>query len=100
MPPPQDATSTDPLAELQSRLEDLELSRVHKEASSIIQKERTELLISLRKIMEAMKSEAGVGGASSKEIEKLKAENDKLKKISAKQRYRIEHLVHNFREKM
>jgi hypothetical protein len=50
--------------------------------------------------MEAMKSEAGGGGASSKEIEKLKAENNELKKINAKQRYRIEHLVHNFRQKI
>lgn len=95
-----DTTSTDPLAELQSRLEDLELSRAHNEASGIIQKERAELLISLRKIMEAMKLEAGGGGASSKDIEKLKAENNELKKINAKQRYRIKHLAHNFREKI
>ena len=97
---PQAATSTDPLAELQSRLNDLELSKSHNEASAIIQKERAELLIGLRKIMVAMKSEAGGGGASSKEIEKLKAENNELKKINAKQRYRIEHLVHNLRETM
>jgi hypothetical protein len=50
--------------------------------------------------MEAMKSEAGDGGSSSKGIEKLKAENNELKKINAKQRYRIEHLAHNLREKM
>jgi len=50
--------------------------------------------------MEAMKSEAGGGVASSKEIEKLKAENNELKKINSKQRYRIEHLAHNFREKI
>ena len=56
------------------------------------------MLISLRKIMEAMKSEAGGGGASSKELEALKKENEELKKINAKQQYRIEHLVHNLRE--
>lgn len=49
--------------------------------------------------MEAMKSEAGSGGgASSKELEQLKAENEQLKKINAKQQYRIEHLVHNLKE--
>jgi cell division protein FtsB len=50
--------------------------------------------------MEAMKLEAGGGGASSKDIEKLKAENNELKKINAKQRYHIKHLAHNFREKI
>ena len=58
------------------------------------------MLGSLRKILEAMKSEAGAGGggASSKELEKLRKENEELKKINAKQQYRIEHLVHNLRE--
>ena len=66
--------------------------------SGVIQKERTEMLLSLRKIMEAMKAEAaGGGGASSKEVEELRAENEELKKINAKQKYRIEHLVTNLR---
>lgn len=46
--------------------------------------------------MEAMKTDAA-GGASSKELEKLRAENEELKKINAKQNYRIEHLVNNLR---
>ena len=52
--------------------------------------------------MEVMESEAksGGGGASSKELEELKAENAELKKVNAKQNYRIEHLVHNLREAM
>jgi hypothetical protein len=60
------------------------------------------MLLSLRKMMEAMKTEAasGGGGASSKELETLRAENDELKKINAKQKYRIEHLVHNLRDVM
>jgi len=58
------------------------------------------MLISLRKIMEALKTDAVGGGSSSKEIEELRAENEELKKVNAKQRYRIEHLVHNLREAM
>lgn len=60
------------------------------------------MLLSLRKIMDAMKAEAasGGGGASCKELETLRAENDELKKINAKQKYRIEHLVHNLRDVM
>ncbi len=92
----QEASNT--IAELQSRLSDLELSKTHNDVSSIIQKERTEMLLSLRKIMETMKAEAaGGGGASGKEVEKLRAENEELKKINAKQNYRIEHLVNNLR---
>ena len=48
--------------------------------------------------MEAMKSEAASGGGSnSKELAKLREENEELKKINAKQKYRIEHLVTNLR---
>lgn len=96
-------SSTDlSLAELQSRLNDLELSKTHDNVSEILQKERSEMLICLRKIMAALKSEAesgcsSAGGASSKEIEALRAENEDLKKINAKQQYRIEHLVNNLR---
>ncbi|KAL7449084.1 hypothetical protein ACHAWC_001183 [Mediolabrus comicus] len=87
------------IAELQSRLSDLELSKTHIDVSDAIQKERTEMLLSLRKIMEAMKSEAASGGgSSSKELAKLREENEELKKINAKQKYRIEHLVHNLRD--
>ena len=49
--------------------------------------------------MDAMKAEKATGGgASSKEMEALKDENEELKKINAKQRYRIEHLVNNLRD--
>jgi hypothetical protein len=69
--------------------------------SAAVQRERAEILIRLRKIMETKKSETGgVGGVSSKEIEQLKAENKELKRINAKQRYRIDHLVNNLRETM
>ena len=83
---------TDPIADLQSRLKDLELSKAHADTSVIIRKERADMLLKLRKIMEVMESEqaSGGGGASSKE----------LKKVNAKQNYRIEHLVHNLRESM
>ena len=104
--PQDDATSSiiDPLIiELQSRVADLELAKEHTDVSAAVQRERAEILIRLRKIMETMKSETGgVGGASitSKEIEQLKAENKELKRINAKQRYRIDHLVNNLRETM
>lgn len=57
-----------------------ELAKEHTDVdvSAAVQRERAEILISLRKIMETMKSErGGVGGASigRKEIEQLKAEN-------------------------
>ena len=56
-------------------------------------------MLALRKIMVTMKAEkASGGGASSKEVEELKAENEELKKINAKQKYRIEHLVNNLRD--
>ena len=63
------------------------------------------MLLGLRKIMEAMKSEragggGGGGAAGGKELEKLRAENNELKKVNAKQKYRIEHLVHNLRDTM
>ena len=93
----------DPLiVELQSRVADLELAKEHTEVSAAVQRERAEILIRLRKIMETMKSETeGVGGASiTRRIEQLKAENKELKRINAKQRYRIDHLVNNLRETM
>jgi len=95
-----EATSSDPIANLQSRLADLELSKTHYDESAVLRKERAEMLLSLRTIMKAMKSEAGGGGASNKEVEKLRAENQELKKINAKKQYRIEHLVHNLRESL
>ena len=87
------------LEDLQSRLQDLELSKTHDNVAEILQKERTEMLLALRNIMTALKAENGVasGAASSKEMEALKAENEELKKVNAKQKYRIEHLVHNLR---
>jgi hypothetical protein len=94
----QETSADSALAELQSRLKDLELSKAHGDVSDILHNERAEMLISLRKIMVAMKSEAGSDGASSKEVEALRAENEELKKVNAKQGYRIQHLVHNLRE--
>ena len=87
------------LEDLQSRLQDLELSKTHDNVAEILQKERTEMLLALRNIMTALKAENGVasGAASSKEMEALKAEIEELKKVNAKQKYRIEHLVHNLR---
>ncbi|KAL9183872.1 hypothetical protein ACHAXT_004728 [Thalassiosira profunda] len=95
------SSSADPLADLQSRLQSLELSKAHADAGAVLNKERAEILLSLRKVMAAMKAEAAKGGgASSKELEELREENRELKKVNAKQQYRIEHLVSNLREQI
>lgn len=98
----QEAASGDPIPDLERRLKDLELSKSHTDASAILRKERAETLISLRKIMTTLKleSEAGGGGASGAELDTLRKENAALKKINAKQQYRIEHLVHSLRFKL
>ena len=88
------------VAELESRLQDLELSKKHDNVTAILQKERAEMLIALRQIMTALKSEnhGTMGSAvSNKEMTALKAENEELKKMNAKQKYRIEHLVQNLK---
>ena len=50
-PHKDDATSSiDPLiTELQSRIADLELAKVHTDVSAAVQRERAEILISLKK---------------------------------------------------
>ena len=59
-----------------------------------------EMLTTLRTIREAMIADSKNGGANdSKELEKLKKENEELKKVNTKQAYRINHLVANM-EKM
>ena len=40
------------------------------------------------------------GGGSGAELDTLRKENAALKKINAKQQYRIEHLVHSLRFKL
>ncbi len=67
------------------------------------------MLLALRNILDAMKSEAasgsggsgtGVAATNAKELERLRAENEELKKVNAKQAYRIEHLVRHLREEL
>merc|ERR1711957_112595 len=95
------ALSNDSLADLQNRLAGLELDKSHNDCSAVLRQERAEMLVSVRQITEAIKREAdiggGGGGASNKELEKLKADNKMMKKTIDKQQYRIEHLVHNLR---
>jgi len=42
----------------------------------------------------------GVVATNNKELERLTAENEELRKVNAKQAYRIEHLVGNLRMEM
>ena len=57
------------------------------------------MLVGLRKVLEAMKTE-GEGGCGGAEVEEVRKENERLKKENAKQRYRIDHLVTNLRALM
>lgn len=57
-----------------------------------VQKAQIEYLMQLRSIRQAM-TESSTSTTSSKEVEALAMENANLKKLAAKQAYRIEHLV-------
>eukprot|EP00542_Grammatophora_oceanica_P016354 CAMPEP_0194050820 /NCGR_PEP_ID=MMETSP0009_2-20130614/37249_1 /TAXON_ID=210454 /ORGANISM="Grammatophora oceanica, Strain CCMP 410" /LENGTH=95 /DNA_ID=CAMNT_0038697635 /DNA_START=97 /DNA_END=384 /DNA_ORIENTATION=- len=77
---------------LTKRLEALEKGAQYDATKEAVQAVQMDALEQLRTVREAMKT-SSAGGASSKEVEALKEENAKLKKINSKQAYRIEHLV-------
>lgn len=62
-----------------------------------VQAAQMEMLTTLRNIRAAMASSGG-STASSTELKALMEENNSLKKVNTKQRYRIDHLVNGMQE--
>mmetsp|Transcript_45945 Transcript_45945/g.139519 ORF Transcript_45945/g.139519 Transcript_45945/m.139519 type:complete len:103 (-) Transcript_45945:141-449(-) len=88
------------IRDLTERITALESSASFEATRDAVREVQMEMLEKLRSVKEAMgKDVAGGGGsASSKEMERLKAENERLTKENAKQAYRIEHLCGSVRE--
>ena len=87
------------IANLQSRIESLEIAKSFDATQSAVQTERMEFLSTLRSIREAMTTATATGtsglasSASEKEWKAMKEENERLKVLNEKQKYRIEHLI-------
>ncbi len=84
------------IKQLQTRIENIEKVNQFKANQEAVQKAQMEMLTTLRNIRESITSgENGGSVYDSKELAKLKEENEKLKTINTKQAYRIDHLVSN-----
>jgi hypothetical protein len=79
-------------------VEALEQGAIFDATQAAIRKREEEMLATLRDIREQMAKEAGSGGASSAELNDLKAENESLKAKITKQEYRIRHLISGMEE--
>jgi ERCC4-type nuclease len=77
---------------LKSRIELLEKNGEFKATQDDIMEKQMEMLDTLRKIRDAIVSNP-IQNYSTNELIRLSEENEKLKKINAKQKYRIDHLV-------
>jgi len=88
------------LADLQSRVESLESIGTFSATQSDIKEVQMAMLRSLRSIRSSMVDNAisGPSIASTKELNELKIENERLKMITEKQGYRISHLVRGVKE--
>jgi mannitol-specific phosphotransferase system IIBC component len=92
---------------LTARLERLETGASFDATQAAVRQVQMEMLENLRAIRSAMvdnsngkgsSNSTSGGGVSSKELEALQLENTALKKQTAKQAYRIEHLVRSVEE--
>jgi hypothetical protein len=92
---------------LTARLERLETGAAFDATQAAVRQVQMEMLENLRAIRSAMvansngngsSNSTSGGGVSSKELEALQLENTALKKQTAKQAYRIEHLVRSVEE--
>ena len=86
------------MKELEGRVAALELAKKFEATQEAVQEERMKMLAQLRTIKAELAKSGGGGGASSKELEALREENEKLKEQNAKQAYRIEHLCGSVKE--
>jgi hypothetical protein len=77
---------------LEKRVKALEVGAAFDATQAAVQQAQMDCLQQLRDIRTALE-EGGAGGASSKELEALQTENTLLKIKTAKQEYRIQHLV-------
>lgn len=85
--------------ELGKRVEALELNKNFHATKAAVQKVEMEMLSKLRDIRATMLiSSQNNNVTSSKELEALKMENQKLKAQNTKQAYRVEHLVRSVQE--
>ena len=78
---------------LEQRVVALEKGATFDATQTAIRRREEEMLVTLREIREQMVKDAGMGSASSAEMDELKKENEKLKATIAKQEYRIRHLI-------
>ena len=88
------------MQELEARIKDLENTQSFKASQDAIQQEQMEMLITLRKIRDAlMNGDSNVSSAQDvKEMEALRKENEELKKKNSKNEYRIKHLIRSIEE--
>mmetsp|Transcript_2008 Transcript_2008/g.4237 ORF Transcript_2008/g.4237 Transcript_2008/m.4237 type:complete len:102 (+) Transcript_2008:114-419(+) len=78
---------------VEDRLAALEKGAGFQATATEVKKVEAEYLSKLREIRAVMAKQDGNGGASSKEVDQLKEENDKLKAKIAKMEYRINHMT-------
>ena len=90
-------TSKQDLDALTKRVEGLETGATFDATQEAVRQVQMEMLEKMRAVRSALVAGSN-GGASSKELEELLAENAALKKQNAKQAYRIEHLVRSVEE--
>lgn len=91
------------LKELQEKITNISDQNQFKADQDAVQAAQMEMLTTLRTIRAAMvattnNSSEGGSASSQQEVKALKEENDKLKKINTKQRYRIDHLISGVEE--
>ena len=86
------------IKELQTKIVNIDNQKQFSADQAAVQAAQMEMLTTLRTIRAAIVSSGNNLGASSKELEDLKAENEQLKKTNTKQRYRINHLVKGMEE--
>lgn len=78
---------------MEKRVSALESGATFDATQAAVQQVQMDCLKQLREIKASLEAGGAAGGASSKELEALQAENEQLKRKMAKQEYRIQHLV-------